>query len=90
MVVMLPSPTRITVLYFAAVRDARGTDREELTLPDGVATISDLATLLERLHAGLTGRLSGVRYAINEEFVDERAQLRAGDVVAVIPPVSGG
>jgi molybdopterin converting factor small subunit len=31
-----------------------------------------------------------VRVAVNEEFVETSTRLRGGEVVALIPPVSGG
>jgi molybdopterin converting factor subunit 1 len=86
----MSTPRQVTVLFFAGVRDAAGTAREELVLAPDVTRIAHLAALLERSYAGLAGRLAGVRYAINEEFVEMDAPLGSGDVVAVIPPVSGG
>jgi molybdopterin converting factor subunit 1 len=80
----------ITLLYFAAVRDALGTAEEELTLPDTVGTVAELSLYLEGRHAALAGRLATVRYAVNEVFATPETALTSGDVVAVIPPVSGG
>ena len=42
---------QVTVLYFAAVRELRGADREELELPDEGATVAGLRAHLERSHA---------------------------------------
>jgi molybdopterin synthase sulfur carrier subunit len=84
------APRRISVLFFGGSRDAAGTSEEAVELGDGITTIGDLAAYLERIHPALAGRLDGVRFAINEAFVDGVAEVRAGDVVAVIPPVSGG
>lgn len=78
------------MLYFAAVRDALDTSEEQLDLPDDVNTVAALAAHLEREHPALSGRLAGVRFAVNEEFAAPEAALRAGDTVAVIPPVAGG
>lgn len=81
---------QIQLLYFAAIRDLVRTPREYLELPDAGA---DLALLLERLlirHPTLAGRLEGVRLARNEAFAELDEVLEDGDVVAVIPPVSGG
>jgi len=80
----------VSVLYFAALRDLAGKASEEVELPDGPVTVAMLRVLLEKRHAGLSGRLAGVRVALNEEFTDETASIAAGDVVALIPPVSGG
>ena len=49
-----------------------------------------LLSELEQRHAALRGRLQAVRVAVNEEFVELSSDLHAGDVVALIPPVSGG
>jgi molybdopterin converting factor subunit 1 len=81
---------RITVLYFAAVRDLVGKAEEELDVPDQVVTIRALADHLATRHARLQGRLGPVRFAKNEEFVTDEAELTSGDVVALIPPVAGG
>lgn len=78
------------MLYFAAVRDTLGTSEEQLALPDDVTTVAALATHLEELHPALSGRLVGVRFAVNEEFAEPTATLGADDTVAVIPPVAGG
>ncbi|MGF1468525.1 MAG: molybdopterin converting factor subunit 1 [Sandaracinaceae bacterium] len=80
---------RVTVLYFAAVRELRGLDEEPVELPDG-ATVAALAAELEERHGALRGRLGAVRFAVNEEFAEAGRRLSDGDVVAVIPPVAGG
>jgi molybdopterin converting factor small subunit len=45
---------------------------------------------LERTKPALQGRLGSVRVAVNEEFAETSALVRGGEVVALIPPVSGG
>ena len=80
----------IQVLYFAGVREAVGLPGEGLDLPEHVRTLSDLAGHLQKLHPSLDGRLSAVRFAINETFAEPDTALSEGDVVALIPPVSGG
>ena len=80
----------ITLLYFAAVRELVGTDEETLDLPRGVSTIAELATFLGSRNAALAGRLASVRFARNETFASNDERLEPGDVVALIPPVSGG
>jgi molybdopterin synthase sulfur carrier subunit len=80
----------VTLLYFAAIRDAVGLAEEELELPDAVATVSELSTFLEGVRPALAGRLSSIRFAVNEVFASGETGLAPGDVVALIPPVSGG
>jgi molybdopterin converting factor subunit 1 len=81
---------RITVLYFAAVRDLVGTGEETLTLTSASPTIAELARVLAERHRELEGRLDAVRFARNETFAANDEPIADGDVVALIPPVSGG
>ena len=81
---------RITVLYFAAVRDLVGKDEERLDLPPSVTDVEALAAHLPRLHEALAGRLASVRFARNEVFARSDEVLADGDVIALIPPVAGG
>jgi len=80
----------ITVLYFAAVRERLGRDRDELELPSEITDIRALSAWLERTHPVLEGRLAQCRFAVGEELRKPSHPVRPGDVVAVIPPVSGG
>lgn len=59
-------------------------------MPQLELTVAELLTLLERNKPTLQGRLGSVRVAVNEEFAEPSAVLRGGEVVALIPPVSGG
>jgi molybdopterin converting factor subunit 1 len=81
---------KITVLYFAAVRDLVGKDEEALDLPSHVTTLATLATHLASVHPNLGGRLGHVRFARNEEFAQLSDTIGGGDVIALIPPVAGG
>lgn len=78
----------VRVLYFAALRDLTGVSEEALELTDDVRSVGELVVRLTQKHPAL--RLDGVRVARNEEFSDSNAELADGDVVALIPPVSGG
>jgi molybdopterin converting factor subunit 1 len=81
---------KIVILYFAAVRDLAGKDEECVVLPEGIATIGELAAYLPKLHAALDGQLTAVRFARNEEFAQDVDPIAEGDVIALIPPVAGG
>ena len=80
---------RIQVLCFAAARDAVEAARVELDLQDGATVESGIAGLADR-HPRLRAMLPTLRYAVNEEFAPASQPLRDGDVLALIPPVSGG
>lgn len=81
---------RLTVLYFAAVRDLAAVDSEEIELPDGVDTVAGFTTHLRQVRPELDNALGAVRVAVNEQFADAEQGLSQGDVVALIPPTAGG
>jgi molybdopterin converting factor subunit 1 len=80
----------LSLLYFAAISDLLGSNGERLAIPDSVRNVGELGAHLERVHPALAGKLGSVRIAVNEEFAEPGAPLTDGDVVALIPPVSGG
>ncbi|MDA1761975.1 molybdopterin converting factor subunit 1 [Bacillus cereus] len=77
----------ITILLFANLREEVGVD--QVVIPEKQEmTVGKLKEWLkERYHFQ---SLDTVMVAINEEFVTNEEMLRAGDIVALIPPVSGG
>jgi molybdopterin converting factor subunit 1 len=84
-----PAPV-VSVLYFAVLRELAHTSEERLTLDSSPLRVDELLRALEARHSELRGRLESVRVAVNEEFVDRASLLSGGEVVALIPPVSGG
>lgn len=81
---------KLVILYFAALRELLALGEEQIELPVDSARVQDLAQYLSQRHPGLAAHLSSVRFAVNETFVDLAAPLSPGDVVALIPPVTGG
>ena len=83
----------IELLYFAWVRERIGKDGERVEPPVGVSTVAALLDWLEargdtyRAAFGERGRL---RVAVNQTFTPFDAPVRAGDEVAIFPPVTGG
>ena len=72
----------ITVRLFAGLRERAGKGRIEL---DGVARVGDVWSAL-----ALGDEPGGTLYAVNREYAGAERELRDGDEVALIPPVSGG
>jgi len=81
---------KVRVLFFAATRDLAGTSEAALTVPGSAPTVADFVLHLEATYPELSGRMSTVRVAQNERFAKPEAPLAEGDVLALIPPVSGG
>jgi molybdopterin synthase catalytic subunit/molybdopterin converting factor small subunit len=73
---------RVTIRLFAGLRERAGTGRREL---EDVARVADVWPRLE-----LGDEPPGLLYAVNREYADRDFELRDGDEVALIPPVSGG
>ena len=86
--------TALTIRYFASLREQLGCERETLTIPESGLTLPELVALLGEVHGpevaeALIG--PGVRIAFNDELTDGQPGLvRPGDVVAFLPPVTGG
>jgi molybdopterin converting factor subunit 1 len=83
------SAVRIKVLYFARAREVAGKSEEVLALPSPLDTKLLREELLRR-YPGMSGLLTSGTLAVNEEYVDGVQTLENNDVVAVIPPISGG
>ena len=82
---------KVTVRYFASVREALGTGRETIE-----TAAADLGALRDELiargepHASALARGKAVRMALDQVMSAEGAALREGQEVAFFPPVTGG
>ena len=79
---------RVTARAFASLRE-RSTDRCELTLDD-TATVADAWDALEARFGAIAPHRAYVRAARNGAYAAWDEPLADGDVVAFLPPVSGG
>jgi len=76
----------ITILAFARAREVFGFTEKTIPLaPDQTAD-----EFLKNLLPDWRAQLADSRIAIDLEFVNLAAPLRAGQTLAIIPPVSGG
>lgn len=82
----------VRILYFAKAREVAETSEESVPLQPETATTTGLLARLVALHPGLRSVLESCVLALNQEYVSqgEVVQLKDGDEVAVIPPLSGG
>ena len=71
----------VVVRLFAGLRERAGWSSRELE----AATVADVWPAL-----GLGDEPDGLLYAVNREYAGREQELRDGDEVALIPPVSGG
>ena len=79
--------SRLTVLYFASLRDAAGVASETVE-----AVEADLRGLYQTLRArhGFALPVERLRVAVDGAFARWDDALRGGSEIAFIPPVSGG
>jgi len=77
----------ITILLFANLREEVGSDRLVI-LEEQEMTVGQLKEWLKDSYH--LQSVDTVMIAINEEFVTNEEMIKAGDIVALIPPVSGG
>ncbi|RLT35539.1 MAG: hypothetical protein DWI59_03310 [Chloroflexi bacterium] len=82
---------RVSVKLFARLRDLAGTSDLEERFDGDAVTISEFARRLGEHVPALQPQLDCVAFAVNEEYIPNHdTAIHDGDVVALIPPVSGG
>ena len=78
---------RISVQYYAILREQRGLSDEELEV--SAQTVSELYATLKNKHR-FSLDADSLRVAVNDEFVKWEQVLDNDDRVTFIPPVAGG
>ena len=78
---------KIEVLFFAAGRDIIGKSRLDIEVKEGESA----SGVLKKVQADYEDFLNmPLMLAVNEEYVPNDYKLKEGDVLALIPLVSGG
>jgi len=81
------------ILYFAWVRERTGRAEEDVTLPEGVTTISDLIGWLSSRGPEYEMAFENaefIRAAMDHEHVEHDAPIAGAREVAFFPPMTGG
>jgi molybdopterin converting factor subunit 1 len=78
---------RVTVRYFAVLREQRGLEEERVETT--AATAAEVYEELRRTHR-LALPAGSLRVAVNHEFKEWGEVIRDGDTLAFIPPFAGG
>ena len=84
---------KVTVKFFASLRETLKTSQELLDVPVGVVTVADLREHLRArgdLWAEVLAEGKAIRMALNHEMVDGGVALVDQAEVAFFPPVTGG
>jgi molybdopterin converting factor subunit 1 len=80
---------KVSVQFFASHRDITGCDEAQFDMPAD-RRVRGLADLLAEAYPRLAPLMGYSRPAVNEVYQPWDFLLQDGDVVAFIPPVSGG
>jgi len=80
---------QIRVLFFGVLKDVAGFAADNPDLPDP-CTLADLLAHYATRNPVLSSHFAGMAMSINQEFARPSDSLKAGDEVALLPPVSGG
>lgn len=80
---------KITVLFFAVLHERAGTRSVSVDAVEGM-TVSDAVKHARSAAPSDPNPGSGVMVALNGEYVTGEQLVKAGDEIALIPPVSGG
>jgi molybdopterin synthase sulfur carrier subunit len=81
------------LLYFAWLRQKIGKAEETLDVPAHVTQVGQLLDWLESLGPNYATALKerrAVKVAVNQDYVGLTHPVKAGDEVALFPPVTGG
>jgi molybdopterin converting factor subunit 1 len=79
----------IRLRLFALFGELAGKSKVRLSVPDGTR-VKDLKPLLVKKFPALGKHGMSVVFILNNDYADPESELRDGDEIAVIPPVSGG
>ena len=80
---------QITVLLFAAAREAAKHDSIQIEIPDNACALDVMAELGKQIPA-IEPLIPSCRLAIDSCYVGNDAIVATGQEIALIPPVSGG
>jgi len=80
---------KVKVLFFASARELTGETDIMLDLEEG-STSTELPAILLAMYPDLDIHRDRMSLAINQVYCREQTELRERDVVAILPPISGG
>jgi molybdopterin synthase catalytic subunit len=82
--------TDVTIEYFAVARELSGCSKESVALPRSPMAVREVLGMLALRHPLLSNVIHRMRLAVNGEIAGDEGLVRAGDQIAVLPPVAGG
>jgi len=79
---------KINILLFGIITDLLETSKLEIQVSENI-TVADLKDKLLSKYSQLEN-IDSYSIAVNENYADDKLNLQENDIVAIIPPVSGG
>jgi len=80
---------QVRVLFFGVLKDLAGKASDSLDLPEN-ATLADVLAHYKLAIPRLQDTTASLAMSVNQEYAGPATRLKAGDEVALLPPVSGG
>lgn len=80
----------VRVRLFAILRERAGRDSLEIELDEGATVAEAIDRLSEHEPLAELFAAMPMQLAVNREYADAETPLRAGDELALVPPISGG
>ena len=80
---------RVRVLFFGMLKDLAGKSSDEIELAEG-SSVRDVLSHYQSRIPRFKDSLPALALAVNQQYAGPDAALKAGDEVAMLPPVSGG
>ena len=84
---------KLTVRYFAALRERIGSAEESVDAPDGIRSVGELRQWLAQRGepwAAAFAETRRIRASVDQAMVSDQQALHDGAEVAFFPPVTGG
>ncbi len=78
----------ITIMYFGILRELVGKDTEEENILEDNITLKYLMDELSKKYPSI--KKINYSIAVNESYAKDTVLIQNGDIIALIPPVSGG
>lgn len=81
--------SHIKIRLFSYLKEKLGTSEIEIEV-SSISTVQDVMKVLEESYADLAQMKPFIRFAINQEYAALQDEIKGGDELALITPVSGG
>ena len=78
----------VKVLFFGITTDLVNSNQDEITIEKPIS-VADFKIILKEKYPSLTN-IASYAIAVNESYAEDTSIIKKNDVVALIPPVSGG